>query len=109
MSVFPLRAIFMIEERSEEPTPLRILVSVPKKRFKHAVDRNRMKRQIREAYRLNKHELWNLAEDSNKIVSIAFICMAEEPVETAKVAKSIKKILDRISDKFLLSKNTRHC
>lgn len=51
-SVFPLRAVYMSVEQQE--VPVSILISVPKKRFKRAVKRNRVKRQIREAYRKNK-------------------------------------------------------
>ena len=51
-SVFPLRAVYMSVDRQEVPAS--ILISVPKKRFKRAVKRNRVKRQIREAYRKNK-------------------------------------------------------
>ena len=102
MSVFPLRAIYMIESLDGGPVPVRVLVSVPKKRFKHAVDRNRMKRQVREAYRLNKHELYTLAEEKGLLVSIAFICITDELVETSKVEKSMKKILSRIVDKIIL-------
>lgn len=39
------------------PSPVQIAFSVPKRRMKLAVDRNRMKRRLREAYRKNKHEL----------------------------------------------------
>ena len=46
-SVFPLRAVYMSVEQQE--VPVSILISVPKKRFKRAVKRNRVKRQIREA------------------------------------------------------------
>ena len=104
MSVFPLRAIFMLSDRFDDASsPVRILVSVPKKRFKRAVDRNRMKRQIRECYRLNKQELWQIAEERKMVVDIAFICITDEPVETMKVARSMRKILGRIVDNIVES------
>ena len=51
MSVFPLRAICMIQDAdpSQSLPPVQVLVSVPKKKLRRAVDRNRMKRQIRES------------------------------------------------------------
>ena len=52
---FPLRAIFHIS--NSESVPVKVLISVSKRHFKHAVDRNRAKRQIREAYRLHKQVL----------------------------------------------------
>ena len=54
---FPLRVVYMSLSADESEADVSILISVPKKRFKHAVDRNRVKRQVREAYRLNKHIL----------------------------------------------------
>ena len=51
-SVFPLRVVYLPVEELE--APVSILVSVSKRRFKRAVKRNRVKRQIREAYRKNK-------------------------------------------------------
>lgn len=48
-SVFPLRVVYLSVEELE--APVSILVSVSKRRFKRAVKRNRVKRQIREAYR----------------------------------------------------------
>lgn len=41
-------------EIPESPSPAQIVISVPKRIFKSAVDRNKIKRQIREAYRKNK-------------------------------------------------------
>ena len=53
LSAFPLRIVYMLVEDENLPTAS-LLISVPKKRFKRAVKRNRVKRQIREAYRKNK-------------------------------------------------------
>ncbi|MEA3479663.1 MAG: ribonuclease P protein component [Bacteroidota bacterium] len=52
----PLRIIYKAEGAG--PHPVAMTVSVPKRLFKRAVDRNLLKRRIREAYRLNKHDLY---------------------------------------------------
>ena len=51
-SIFPIRVVYMPVEQGEASAS--ILISVSKRRFKRAVKRNRVKRQIREAYRKNK-------------------------------------------------------
>lgn len=53
LPAFPLRIVYMPVEGENLPT-ISLLISVPKKRFKRAVKRNRVKRQIREAYRKTK-------------------------------------------------------
>ena len=57
LAAFPLRAVYMQQERQDRSEPVKVLISVPKKRLHHAVDRNRAKRQVREAYRLQKQVL----------------------------------------------------
>lgn len=73
-----------------------VLISVSKKRFKRAVDRNRIKRLIREAYRINKQSLWsNLAEKSLR-VDIAFQYVANEILDFAVIEKKLKQGVDKI-------------
>ena len=97
IAVYPLRIVWTIDE-TDVASPASILVSVPKKRMHHAVDRNRMKRMVREAYRLNKQILLSRLEGSGRHVDIAFICIADNVPTSSQVSKSVVKALARISD-----------
>ena len=86
-------------ERTEEAeVPVSVLISVPKKRFKLAVDRNRMKRQVREAYRRNKQSLSERLNMLGKHIDLAFICITDEQCESQRVTASVRKILRRIEE-----------
>ena len=88
-SAFPLRVVYM--ERSEPGA--QVLISVSKRRFKHAVDRNRIKRQIREAYRLNKDIL-----PAEKGLYLAFIWLSDELFTSKVVTNRVINLLNRIKE-----------
>src|SRR6201999_4065746 len=72
---YPFKASWMPADAAQ-PYPVQILFSVSKKRFKSAVDRNKIKRCMREAYRLNKQQhLYNLLNESGKkiVLSLGYI------------------------------------
>ncbi len=98
VSAFPLRAVFRTTERREGSAPVLVLISVPKKRFRHAVDRNRVKRQIREAYRHHKELLWQQIPD-DKMMLLGFVWLSDRHSPTAEVEKRIVSILQRIAVK----------
>lgn len=101
---YPLRAVW--KEGGLEGT--QILVSVSKRHFKRAVKRNRVKRQIREAYRLNKQILLDALtpltpstlHPSPSTLCIAFIWQADELYPTSVVEDRMKTLLHRIAEKI---------
>lgn len=96
VSAFPLRAVYQAIDRREGHGPAQILISVPKKRFKHAVDRNRVKRQIREAYRQHKQLLWEgMAENQEMLVG--FIWLSDRHYPSKEVEARVVKIMHRIA------------
>ena len=95
---YPLRVIY-----AEKPTteiPISILVSVPKKRFKRAVKRNRMKRLIRESYRLNKNELTEFLQTKEKGLFIAFLYVSNDIHPFATIETAMKKGLNILKEKL---------
>lgn len=89
----------MQRERQDRQEPVEVLISVPKKRFHHAVDRNRVKRQIREAYRLQKH-LLTVIIPQEQTVDIAFVWLSDKLLPSAEVNSRMKNLLERIATRI---------
>ena len=100
LAAFPLRAIYQFLPLDKDKTGgnvAQLLISVPKRRFKHAVDRNRVKRQLREAFRKNKQLLNGLVE-AGQSVALAFVWLSESHFPTPHVEKRVVGILRRIQE-----------
>ena len=107
MSCFPLRLVFMVLDHNDEVLEIKgsheemadaqMLISVPKRCFKHAVDRNRVKRQVREAYRRHR-DLYELPE--GKYLALAFIWLDHQHHETAEVEDKVVNLLRRLGEKL---------
>lgn len=106
MAAYPLRLVYMLMDVGSEATSAqapkaRMMVSVSKRHFKRAVKRNRVKRQVREAYRHNKDIiLKRLNEPTGKAVIMAFIWLDDNPRDSCDVSKSVVSLLERLSEKL---------
>ena len=111
--VFPLRVVYRVVSRDvgthsscvrDNRPPVRVLVSVPKKQFKHAVDRNRFKRLIREAYRLQQHELNDILEAQGLVMDVAFTAVHNQIPKFDYLKSRMAKVLNTLREQGLGSK-----
>ncbi len=102
LSAWPLRAVFQTVDAAEVPGEpcVQVLVSVSKRYFKRAVKRNRVKRQIREAYRKNKTLLMDaMSRMPERHLLVAFIWQDDKLHESEKVERKMVNLLLRIVEK----------
>lgn len=98
MTAFPLRVVFMRRTIVDDQPRAAMLVSVPKRYFKHAVDRNRVKRQVREAFRRNKSIITQNITDDHEAVAMAFVWLTDEKFPSSEVENRMVRLLTRISE-----------
>ncbi|MFZ2900745.1 MAG: ribonuclease P protein component [Saprospiraceae bacterium] len=89
-AVFPLRIIFI---RSAEGSGVQAAFSVSKRHFKRAVQRNRIKRQMREAYRLRKNQF----PDTTGQLSLMVLYTAKEALPYAQIEAAMGRLLKKIN------------
>lgn len=98
LTAYPLRMVFREVTHREGPQ-VKVLLSVPKRKLRHAVDRNRAKRQLREAYRLNKTTLIEALQPKLGL-HLAFMWLSDKPVDSAFVAKKVVALLHRAAEQL---------
>lgn len=96
---YPLRLVFVAVPDAD--VPLQMGVSVSKKYFKKAVDRNYFKRVLRECYRLNKHLLLNGLQEPHAIM---FFYQTKERLEFSEIEAKTKELFQKFIT--LNNKNT---
>ena len=101
LASYPLRVVYLASDRQDHTATLQLLISVPKRNLKHAVDRNRVKRLIREAYRSNRHILTNITSKHPTLsLSMAFIWLDSHVAEYATVENKIRNLLLRVGERI---------
>jgi ribonuclease P protein component len=97
-SVFlpPFKAVWTTAEPCVDYPPCAFAVSVPKRIFKRAVQRNLLKRRTREAFRLNK-QLLNTVADNGRHIRLMLIYTAEKALPYTQIETAVQKILHHIA------------
>ena len=97
-SHFPLRINYIISD--DQTSPLLAGFSVSKRHFKKAVDRNKIKRLMREAYRLQKNSLKELLVKNNKSIAVFFIYTGKDIPNYKDVFEKIGSALGRFESVY---------
>ena len=100
MSAFPIRVVYRLVDQQPDMAQVQMLVSVPKKHFKRAVKRNRVKRQIREAYRQHKQILWQKILEGDKALLLSFIWLDDNLHDSTAIESCVTRLLTRIAEKL---------
>ncbi len=95
----PFRLIWMAM-KLDSKFPVQVAFSVPKKNFKSAVHRNRIKRMIREVYRKNKRDFYPLLESKEKQLAILIVYSGKTIPEYTEVEQKLTLILQRLAEIF---------
>lgn len=93
ISVFPVRLVWLLADDIEG---VQILISAPKRNFHHAVDRNRIKRQIREFYRTQSAPLKDAVAARGKGLALAFLFNDTRLWDTGDLAARLQSAMDKL-------------
>ncbi|MBX3238447.1 MAG: ribonuclease P protein component [Chitinophagaceae bacterium] len=100
VNVFPYRVIYLLQAAHPGDVPLQAGFSASSRKFKKAVERNRIKRLTREGYRLQKKELFEKLLSSNRKMSLFFIYSGSGIPDFSTVKEKITVILNKLMQRL---------
>lgn len=99
-SVFPVK-VFYITYENKTAEPLQAGVGVSVRHFKKAVDRNRIKRLLRECYRLNKQPVLATLENHGKKAAVFFLYIGKELPEYVLLNEKMQQALTKLEEQLV--------
>lgn len=92
VSAYPVKLIYLKQDKTLADPKIKVAVTVPKRSFNRAVDRNRIKRLLREAYRLNKGAVFNNIEGN---FALLFLYLGKEIPQYQHLEKAMLLTLEK--------------
>ncbi len=106
ITIYPLRLVYRAVNANAHQPSVQVLLSVPKRHFRHAVDRNRVKRLLRESYRHHKSLLTERIPEG-KSLHIGFLWLSGELPTAEVVENHLVRLLQQLSERLAMSSAPR--
>lgn len=103
MMAFPYSVMWLSEPSLQ--VPCQVMIVAPKRRFHHAVDRNRIKRLTRECYRHLKPALYSTLQENNMHITLALVYVHNEILPYQKLEQKMDKLMAQLSKEIADEKN----
>ena len=96
LMAFPYSVQWMVVD-----TPTQVMIVAPKRKFKHAVDRNRVRRLTRECYRLRKDTLYNFLQERSISIAFSMVYIHNEIMSFEQLNHKMDKVLEALQKDIL--------
>ena len=100
---FPFRVVYRTTPRqADDEWPVQVLTVARKRLYRHAVDRNRVKRLLREAYRLHQMPLVEALNQKNLTLHIAFVSISPTPPTFESIEKQMIVAIEKLCSQLTI-------
>lgn len=96
----PIRILWKVEKNVTQNVPCKVVIAVPKRKFKKAVHRNRIKRLIKEAYRLNKSDICAFFEEKGLTCHLGILFISNEMPTFGTINAQLGKLIENIPEEY---------
>lgn len=96
VGAYPLRVFWNVVPATAEAPAIKVGFSVPKRQYKRAVHRNRLRRLMQESFRLNKALLYPVLTEHNIHLHMMLVYVGKEPSDFATVQRKYRKLCDKL-------------
>ncbi len=93
LMAFPYSVQWMLLPEGEGDIPAQVMIVAPKRKFRHAVDRNRVRRLTRECYRLRKDSIYSFLQEHNVSIVFSMVYIHNEIMPFEQLGNKMDKLL----------------